>query len=195
VGDNMAEKHGHMHHGKTSKNILNAGEVLKATGLKTGDNFLDAGCGDGYISLESSKIVGDKGNVYALDVYPESIETVKKEIKNRNLVNVEAILTDITDTIPLGAAKIDLVLMANVLHGFVAEGEVQEVMNNISKVLKPDGIFAVVEFRKVEGNIGPPYDIKISPEDVSDILTKYGFDISETQLVGKYHYIVNGVKQ
>ena len=85
--------------------------------------------------------------------------------------------------------------MANVLHGFVAEGEVEEVMNNINEVLKPGGVFAVVEFKKVEGNIGPPYDVKISPEDVSNILTEYGFDTSNTQLVGEYHYIVNGVKR
>ena len=191
----MAEKHGHMHHGKTSKNILNAVDVLKATQLKLGDSFLDAGCGDGYISLEASSLVGNNGNVYALDVYPESIETVKKEIKNRNIGNMGAILADITKTIPLDAEIIDIVLMANVLHGFVAEGEVEEVMNNISRVLKPGGIFAVVEFRKVEGNIGPPYDVKISPEDVSNILLEHGFDISDTQLVGKYHYIVNGVKK
>jgi ubiquinone/menaquinone biosynthesis C-methylase UbiE len=191
----MTEKHGHMHHGKTSKNILSSGEVLKATELKLGDSFLDAGCGDGYISLEASSIVGDKGSVYALDVYPESIETVKKEIKTRNLGNMEAILADITEIIPLDAEIIDVVLMANVLHGFVAEGEVEEVMNNISRVLKPGGVFAVVEFRKIEGNIGPPYDVKVSPEDVSNILLEHGFDISDTQLVGKYHYIVNGIKK
>jgi len=191
----MTEKHGHMHHGKTSKNILSAGEVLKATELKLGDNFLDAGCGDGYISLEASSIVGDKGSVYALDVYPESIETVKKEIKTRNLGNMEAILADITKIIPLDAEIIDVVLMANVLHGFVAEREVEEVMNNISRVLKPGGVFAVVEFKKIEGNIGPPYDVKVSPEDVSNILLEHGFDISDTQLVGKYHYIVNGIKK
>jgi ubiquinone/menaquinone biosynthesis C-methylase UbiE len=191
----MTEKHGHMHHGKTSKNILSAGEVLKATELKLGDNFLDAGCGDGYISLEASSIVGDKGSVYALDVYPESIETVKKEIKTRNLGNMEAILADITKIIPLNTEIIDVVLMANVLHGFVAEREVEEVMNNISRVLKPGGVFAVVEFRKIEGNIGPPYDVKVSPEDVFNILLEHGFDISDTQLVGKYHYIVNGIKK
>ena len=191
----MAEKHGHMHQGKTSKNILDAGEVLKAAGLKQGDSFLDAGCGDGYISIEASNIVGDNGKVYALDVYPESIETVKKEIKTRNLVNTEAILADITESIPLETAKIDTVLMANVLHGFVAEGEVKEVMNNISRVLKQGGVFAIVEFRKVEGNIGPPYNVKISPEDVYDILTEYGFNISDTQLVGEYHYIVKGIKK
>jgi ubiquinone/menaquinone biosynthesis C-methylase UbiE len=191
----MTEKHGHMHHGKTSKNILSAGEVLKDTELKLGDNFLDAGCGDGYISLEASSIVGDKGSVYALDVYPESIETVKKEIKTRNLGNMEAILADITKIIPLDTEIIDVVLMANVLHGFVAEREVEEVMNNISRVLKPGGVFAVVEFRKIEGNIGPPYDVKVSPEDVFNILLEHGFDISDTQLVGKYHYIVNGIKK
>jgi ubiquinone/menaquinone biosynthesis C-methylase UbiE len=191
----MTEKHGHMHHGKTSKNILSAGEVLKATELKLGNSFLDAGCGDGYISLEASSIVGDKGSVYALDVYPESIETVKKEIKTRNLGNMEAILADITKIIPLDAEIIDVVLMANVLHGFVAEREVEEVMNNISRVLKPGGVFAVVEFRKIEGNIGPPYDVKVSPEDVFNILLEHGFDISDTQLVGKYHYIVNGIKK
>ena len=191
----MTEKHGHMHHGKTSKNILSAGEVLKDTELKLGDNFHDAGCGDGYISLEASSIVGDKGSVYALDVYPESIETVKKEIKTRNLGNMEAILADITKIIPLDTEIIDVVLMANVLHGFVAEREVEEVMNNISRVLKPGGVFAVVEFRKIEGNIGPPYDVKVSPEDVFNILLEHGFDISDTQLVGKYHYIVNGIKK
>lgn len=191
----MTEKHGHMHHGKTSKNILSAGEVLKATELKLGNSFLDAGCGDGYISLEASSIVGDKGSVYALDVYPESIETVKKEIKTRNLGNMEAILADITKIIPLNTEIIDVVLMANVLHGFVAEREVEEVMNNISRVLKPGGVFAVVEFKKIEGNIGPPYDVKVSPEDVFNILLEHGFDISDTQLVGKYHYIVNGIKK
>jgi ubiquinone/menaquinone biosynthesis C-methylase UbiE len=191
----MTEKHRHMHHGKTSKNILSAGDVLKATQLKLGASFLDAGCGDGYISLEALNIVGNNGNVYALDVYPESIETVKKEIKTRNLGNMETILADITETIPLDAEILDIVLMANVLHGFVAEGEVKEVMNNISRVLKPGGVFAVVEFRKVEDNIGPPYDVKVSPEDVSNILLENGFDISDTQLVGKYHYIVNGVKK
>jgi ubiquinone/menaquinone biosynthesis C-methylase UbiE len=191
----MTEKHGHMHHGKTSKNILSAGDVLKATQLKLGASFLDAGCGDGYISLEALNIVGNNGNVYALDVYPESIETVKKEIKTRNLGNMETILADITETIPLDAEILDIVLMANVLHGFIAEGEVKEVMNNISRVLKPGGVFAVVEFRKVEDNIGPPYDVKVSPEDVSNILLENGFDISDTQLVGKYHYIVNGVKK
>jgi ubiquinone/menaquinone biosynthesis C-methylase UbiE len=191
----MTEKHGHKHHGKSSREILNAMEVLEAITPEIGNIFLDAGCGDGYISIAASNLVGDQGRVYALDVYPESIETVKKEIKDRKLENVDAILADITNTIPLDSDSIDIVLMANVLHGFVAGGEVGDVMSNIVRVLKPGGIFAVVEFRKLESSKGPPFNVRISPEDVSIILKDYGFDVIDSQEIGDFHYIVRGVNK
>jgi ubiquinone/menaquinone biosynthesis C-methylase UbiE len=190
----MAEKHGHMHHGKSSKGILNSDEVLKATGIKKDDKFLDAGCGDGYISIEASSIVGEEGNVYALDVYPESIKTVLNEIKARNIDNMGAVVADITKEIPLDNESVDIALMANVLHGFVAGNEVDPVIKNIWKVLKLGGVFAVIEFRKVESNRGPPFNVRISPEEVSEILKKYGFDIVDSQEIGEYHYIVKAVK-
>jgi ubiquinone/menaquinone biosynthesis C-methylase UbiE len=190
----MVEKHGHKHHGKTSRQILSADDVINATGLQKGNIFLDAGCGDGYISIEASKIVGSSGVVYALDVYPESIEKVKAEVKNQNLTNLNPILADITESIPLDENSVDLVLMANVLHGFVEEDEVDVVMKNISKVTKPGGIFSVVEFRKVESENGPPYNVRLHPSDVADILQRYGFDLIDSVEIGTYHYIVNGKK-
>ena len=190
----MTEKHGHMHHGKSSKGLLGADEVLKATGIKKDDKFLDAGCGDGYISIEASSIVGEEGNVYALDVYPESIKTVLNEINAKNIDNMVAVVADITEEIPLDNESVDIALMANVLHGFVAGNEVDPVIKNIWKVLKLGGIFAVIEFRKVESNRGPPFNVRISPKEVSEILKKYGFDILDSQEIGEYHYIVKAVK-
>ncbi len=190
----MTEKHGHMHHSKSSRDILSAMEVLESVGLEVGDIFLDAGCGDGYISITASNLVGGSGKIYALDVYPESIETVKNEIKDKKLDNTVAILADISKNIPLDSESIDIVLMANVLHGFVADGEVEDVMENIIKVLKPGGVFAVVEFRKLEGIKGPPFNVRISPEEVSNILKDYGFEISDKHEIGDYHYIVKGIK-
>lgn len=191
----MNEKHGHMHHSKSSRDILSAMEVLEAVGLEIGGIFLDVGCGDGYISIAASNLVGDQGKIYALDVYPESIETVKKEIKDKKLDNTDAILADISKNITLDSDSIDIVLMANVLHGFVADGEVEDVMKNIVKVLKPDGVFAVVEFRKLEGSRGPPFNVRISPEEVSIILKDNGFEITDKHEIGEYHYIVKGVKK
>ena len=191
----MIEKHRHVHHSRSSKDILSAMEVLEAVGLEIGDIFLDAGCGDGYISIAASNLVGDQGKIYALDVYPESIETVKKEIEDKKLDNTDAILADISKNIPLDLDSIDIVLMANVLHGFVADEEVEKVMSNIVEVLKPGGVLAVVEFRKLDGIKGPPFNIRISPEEVSIILKDYGFEITDKHEIGEYHYIVKGVKK
>ena len=188
----MTEKH--VHHGRSSKDILSAGEVLKATGLKMGDTFLDAGSGDGYISIEASNIVGDSGKIFALDVYPESIEILKKDIEKRDLNNIEPIVADIIDTIPLEENSIDNVLLANVLHGFIEGGEVSKVMANINKVLKPAGIFTIVEFRKLENKIGPPFNVRLFPYEVINILKDYGFEIEDNYEIGDYHYIVRCIK-
>ena len=67
-------------------------------------------------------------------------------------------------------------------------------MKNILKVLKTGGIFTVVEFRKVESNRGPPFNVRLSPEEVSEILKKYGFDVVDSQEIGEYHYFVKAVK-
>jgi ubiquinone/menaquinone biosynthesis C-methylase UbiE len=183
-------KKGHVHHGKSTKGVLNPDKVLTIAGLKSGDIFLDAGCGDGYISFAASTIVGDKGKVYAMDVYPESIENVKQEAQEKGMENLEAKIVDLTDKIPLNDDSIDLCIMANVLHGFVENDETVDVMKEISRVIKPEGIFAVVEFKKMEGIPGPPMDVRLAAQDVEDILAHYGFEAMLTSEVGLLHYLV-----
>lgn len=189
------KKHGHVHHSKSTRDILSADRVLSTAGLKVGDIFLDAGCGDGFISLRASELIGENGKVYAVDVYPESIELVKKEIHNKGITNLIALVVDLTDEIPLNDGEIDRCVMANVMHGFVANDEVDEVMKEISRVIKPGGIFALVEFKKMEGPPGPPINIRIGPEKVAEIVSKYGFEVIEPTEVGEYHYLLKAVKK
>lgn len=189
----MVDKHGHKHHGKSSKDILSGDLVLEAANIKNGDKFLDAGCGDGHVSIDASYKVGSDGKVFAIDIYPDSIEILKNEIKKRNIKNIKPLVADITEKLPIEDNLIDLALMANVLHGFVRSGEVDQVMSNIVNVLKPGGIFAVVEFRKAESSRGPPINIRVSPEDVGDILKKYQFEVVDSYEIGELHYIVRGL--
>jgi ubiquinone/menaquinone biosynthesis C-methylase UbiE len=188
------KKHGHVHHSKSTKDILSADKVLSAAGLKSGDVFLDAGCGDGYISIAASPLVEGEGKVYAIDVYPESIEIVKKDVQKKRIKNLEAIIADLTSEIPLIDDSVDLCVMANVLHGFVENGELDKVLPEIKRVIKLGGIFSVVELKKIEGLQGPPFEVRLNPQDVENVLIKYGFEVTETVEVGKYHYLVNAVK-
>jgi len=186
----MSDKHGHKHHGKTSRDVLNAEEVLENLEIKEGDVFLDAGCGDGYISIAASKLVGEKGKVHSLDVYEKSIDSLKKEAQDEGINNIDAEIADLTQKLPLEDDSIDVGVMANVMHGFAAENEVPEVMNEISRVIKPGGTFSLVEFRKIQSQRGPPYDIRLGPADVAEILSPYGFQIKDAVEIGEYHFIV-----
>lgn len=188
-------KKGHVHHGKSTRGVLSADNVLTTAGLKSGDTFLDAGSGDGFISFAASSVVGEKGKVYALDVYPESVENVKKEVQKKGVKNLEAVLADLTDKIPLDDNSIDLCLMANVMHGFVENEEVEDVMKEVSRVVKPEGVLAVVEFKKMEEIPGPPMDVRLAPLDVEDILEQYRFESVLTAEVGLLHYLVKAVNK
>jgi ubiquinone/menaquinone biosynthesis C-methylase UbiE len=119
---------------------------------------------------------------------------VKKDVQKKGIKNLEAIIADLTSEIPLIDDSVDLCVMANVLHGFVENGELDKVLPEIKRVIKLGGIFSVVEFKKIEGLQGPPFEVRLNPQDVENVLIKYGFEVTETVEVGKYHYLVNAVK-
>lgn len=188
-------KKGHVHHGKTSKDVLSSKKVLEAAGLKSGDTFLDAGCGEGYISLTASDLVGENGKIFALDVHPESIAHLKEVVADKNIKNLNALTADLTDKIPLNDDVVDVCVMANVMHGFTINEEVDGVMREIKRVVKSDGIFAVVEFKKIEASRGPPYNIRIAPQELADLLSRYGFETVETTDVGEFHYLLKSINR
>ena len=179
---------GHHHAGKSSKAYLNAERVLQETGLKSGDKFLDVGCGEGYFSIAASKIVSNKGKVYALDSYEKSIVALKQQIHRESIGNIEAIVADVTKKMPLPDATTDVCLMANVVHGFLANGEIPSMMTEIARVMKAGSTLAVVEFQKIDGPPGPPISIRITPEELEGLISGYGFKKNKVAEVGPFHY-------
>lgn len=179
---------GHRHAGMSSKAFLNAERVLQETGLKRGDKFLDVGCGEGHFSIAASKIIGNTGKVYALDSYESSIAVLKDQIHREHITNIEAILADVTQKMPLPDAIIDVCLMANVMHGFLANGEVPGVMTEVARVMKIGSTLAVVEFQKIAGPPGPPISIRMTPDELEALVSSYGFKKDRVVEVGPIHY-------
>ena len=186
MADNSEQRH--QHAGKSSNAFLNAERVLQETGLKRGDKFLDVGCGEGHFSIAASKIVGNKGKVYAIDSYEKSIVVLKQQIHRDNIRNIEAIVADVTKEMPLPDATIDVCLMANVMHGFLANGEIPNVMTETARVMKTGSTLAVVEFQKIAGPPGPPISIRMTPEELDGLISGYGFEKNKVVEVGPFHY-------
>jgi ubiquinone/menaquinone biosynthesis C-methylase UbiE len=162
-------------------------EVLHLT---QGTRFLDLGCGKGSYALAAAEVVGPSGRAYGIDVWAEGIAEMKRRAGERGLNNVEALVAQVAEGIPLDDSTMDVCLMAAAFHDFVEEGAGETALREIVRVLKPGGRLAIVEFKKIDAQPGPPLAIRLSLEEVMHLIQPFGFEISQTSEVGPYHYMV-----
>ena len=117
--------------------------VLAALDLKPGMKVADIGAGSGYYSSRMAERVGPKGTVYAVDIQPEMLEILKKNMSEHGVANVKPILGTTTDPrLPAGA--LDLAIMVDVYHEFEYP---YEMLAAIVKAMKRRGRVVFVEFR------------------------------------------------
>jgi len=76
----------------------NPGKRLNKVPLKKGMTVVDYGCGPGRYTLPAARLVGPKGKVFAVDIQPLAIKTVKGKVACESLTNIEAILIDSYNT-------------------------------------------------------------------------------------------------
>ena len=112
-------------------------EILKEVDIKTGFRVLDYGCGAGSYVLAVSELVGPSGKVYALDIHPLAVESVQRLVSRRGLTNVETILSDCRTGLPNDF--VDVALLYDIYHDLT---EPEAVLNELHRVLKPDGILS-----------------------------------------------------
>ncbi|MDG6220541.1 MAG: bifunctional GNAT family N-acetyltransferase/class I SAM-dependent methyltransferase [Candidatus Thermoplasmatota archaeon] len=189
-------RHRHEHSGGSSQDNLDPGRVLEVIGLKKGDVFFDGGCGNGYLSLAASDIVGKEGMVYASDIYEPGLDALRKEVEKRVLSNLEVLRADLVLGVPLPRASVDLFFMANVFHGFVWNEEVEPVMDEVRRLLRHEGRLAMVEFALKESPKGPKMAERVGPERMVSMLGGYGFIPEKMEeMVGEYHYAMVFVRR
>jgi demethylmenaquinone methyltransferase/2-methoxy-6-polyprenyl-1,4-benzoquinol methylase len=121
-------------------------KVLKAAGLQAGQQVLEVGCGPGFFTIPAAEIVGEEGNVIAIDVNQLAVEHVQRKIKTQGVINAKTVLADAVQT-NLPDQGFDLVFV----FGFVRPiGDMQTIWAELHRLLKPAGVLAV------EGSSRPP---------------------------------------
>ena len=175
--------------GKNSFGLIDTAKFFQELDLKKGTTFLDVASGWGAYSLAVSDIVGKDGQVYAVDLWEEGIYNLRKEADSKEIQNLATFVSDVAQNIPVEDDCVDVCLMATVLHDFVGDKVERQVMEEIVRVMKPNGVLAIVEFHKKEGPPGPPKRVRLSPEEVVKILSVYGFKQKRYAEVGPDNYL------
>ena len=169
----------HKHHAKSSAKFFDSDCILEQLDFTGNEAFMDAGCGDGHIAIRALEKFIPDGKAYAVDVYSPSIEELKDYADKNDIENLMAIEADVSDGIPgVEDESLDVVLMVNVIHGFKASENMDEVIGGISKLLRVGGKFAIVDFNPIEWSFGPPIEIKCSPDELEELFSRFDFKLN-----------------
>jgi ubiquinone/menaquinone biosynthesis C-methylase UbiE len=112
--------------------------ILKEVGIKPGFTVLDYGCGPGSYIAPLAKLVGESGQIYALDVHPLAIQAVQRIASQKKLTSVQTILSDCQTGLP--PASVDVVLLYDILHDLI---DCNRVLAELHRILKDTGILSV----------------------------------------------------
>jgi ubiquinone/menaquinone biosynthesis C-methylase UbiE len=179
--------------GRSSFDLINPLDFFSNIKIHPSAQVLDAGCGVGRYSIELSRLLDDTGLIHAVDGWDEGIESLKNTIRDKGISNINPIKADITKHIPLENDTVDFCLMATVLHDLPPEGQ-DSALREIVRVLKPDGVFALIEFKKIDKGPGPPISIRISEQEAEEKMKKYGFLKTYLGDIGEFNYLLNLTK-
>ncbi|MEM6363240.1 MAG: class I SAM-dependent methyltransferase [Planctomycetota bacterium] len=142
----------------------NAEASFEALNIKPGDTVVDLGCGNGYWTIPMAKACADtdsvnneptdddddgsateqlSGVVLAVDIQPEMLQKLRRNLLKRRITNVRPILGTVSDP-KLPAGQVDLVLMVDVYHEF---SHPESMLWSIRESLTPTGVVALLEYR------------------------------------------------
>lgn len=176
--------------GKSSFGLIDTHKFFQELDLKKDTTFMDVACGRGAYTLAAAQIINKEGRLYAVDLWTEGIEILEKEAASKGIKNLKTFVGDVAHKIPVEDDCVDVCLMATVLHDLVAETVDQQALKEITRVIKPGGTLAIVEFYKKEGPPGPPRPVRLSPDEVDKMVSVYGFRQIRYTEIGPDNYLI-----
>ncbi|TWI68600.1 methyltransferase family protein [Desulfobotulus alkaliphilus] len=181
--------------GKSSFELLDRQRLKDALGPLEGLVILDAACGAGNYTLALARWTGLHSRIYAVDLWEKGIFDLRKRIEDAGFTHIQALVADLSQGTTLAPESVDICLAATVLHDLALEGKAEGMLQALARTLKPGGRLAVVEFEKVAGPPGPPEHIRLSPEELTEMVRPFGFSLQETRPVGELLYLAVFSKQ
>ncbi|MGB8469645.1 MAG: methyltransferase domain-containing protein, partial [Candidatus Sulfotelmatobacter sp.] len=94
---------------------LQVDRVMDILGITPGKTVADIGAGSGWFTLRAARRVGERGEVYAVDINPESIRYVDARAQKEQVHNIKTILSK-PDNPLLPVGSVDAVLLLKTYH-------------------------------------------------------------------------------
>jgi 2-polyprenyl-3-methyl-5-hydroxy-6-metoxy-1,4-benzoquinol methylase len=121
--------------------IYDAGRIVNKLYLQPGMKVLDLGCGPGRVAIPAARMVGETGQVTAVDMQPGMLQKAEQKAKAAGLDNIRFVEARSGEG-KLGADLYDRALLVTVL-GEIPEQEA--ALREVFAALRKGGILSVTE--------------------------------------------------
>lgn len=153
---------------------LQINRVMEILGIAPGKRVADIGAGSGWFTTRAARKVGAGGQVFAVEINPESIKHINQRARTEKLANIRTILGREDDPM-LPAESVDAALILKTYHEIA---EPVRVLKALRASLRPAARVGVID-RNGAGD-----DHGIDRDRVVDEAARAGY-----KLVGEYDFV------
>ena len=177
----------------------NPKDVLAKTGIVPGLSVIDLCCGNGHFTVPLVSLVGSSGRVIAVDIDTDMLnaarQVLERTLDQASVAICQWIVSDASkiDQVLQQKDAADAVLMANTFHGVPDQ---TALSRSISRVLKPGGLFIIVNWHAMarekttvlDQARGPKTEMRMTPQSVESVVVVAGFALQKIIELPPYHY-------
>ena len=166
--------------------------VVSFMRLRGDETVVEYGAGTGVYTIGVAEALPE-GRVLAVEALPRLAEMLREKIAPELAGTIEIVETD-ANIVPLADGSADRVVMVDVLHHLHDQ---PEALAEVVRLLRPGGLFVVLDWGDSERPIGPPAGHVLGLAAVRDIITKMGLTEVEAHEPGTeqpYHLVVVAAK-
>ncbi len=115
-------------------------KILEGVECLGGQTVLEVGCGTGFFTLPAAQMIGEKGQLVAMDLLSEAVEIVSQKVQAAEIKNAIVVKKDMLNT-GFDTGSFDAVLLFGVIPAPMLP--LTRLLPELHRVLKPQGILAI----------------------------------------------------
>ncbi len=176
--------------------IIDLANLLAQAELKPGDKVADLGTGrEGKMALLASRVVGDTGVVYAVDVVKDILPTVATKARMRGLNNIQTVWSDL-EVYQATRVIRDNTLAAGFLVTILFQSKQrQAILQESYRMIRPGGKLIVADWKlNIKTALGPDNALRVNPIEIKQYAAELGLKLQMELEAGPYHWALVFVK-
>ena len=162
--------------------------VVSLLRLEGDETVIDYGAGTGVYTVAVAEAVPN-GRVIAVEALARLAEMLRAKLTPKLADRLELVETD-ANSVPAPDEMADRIVMVDVLHHLYDQ---PEALSEVNRLLRPGGLFVVVDWGDRERPVGPPLEHVLGLAAVREVIASMGLEELEAHEPGSllpYHLAV-----